>query len=236
MIRLLSACLILGATGLACSRHETLVFSSDPKLAQVQKSISDGNYDEAVNEAKELGASVPLSASASQALYLEAYSMVYGWGDFHQAARVLHQLLDEDPKGSLGLSAQRLLADSDYWQGNYLRAIREYEKLLSEPDQQVQDYSNFQIANCLLLKNKVGDAITAYRAIVDKDSPRRSAEMAQMMIANIYLKIQNPVQAKTEFQKLMSFTKNKAFQEDAQSSLRQIDGQEPFRKPTGGTE
>lgn len=236
MIRSLSACLILGVMSFACSRHETLGLSSDPKIAQIQKSIADGNYDEAVSETKEMGVQVPLSPLTQQALYLEAYCMVYGWGDFHQATRVLHQLLDEDPKGSLGLSAERLLADSDYWQGNYLRATREYGKLLSQSDQEVQDYSNLQIANCLLLKNKVGDAITAYRAIVDKDSPRRSAEMAQMMIANIYLKIQNPVQAKTEFQKLMSFTKNKAFQEDAQTNLREIDAQEPFKKPTGGTE
>jgi TolA-binding protein len=234
--RLFAAYLMLGILCLGCSRHETLGFSSDPKLAEVQKSIADGNYDAAVSQAKEIASQVPPSSSTPESLYLEAYSMVYGWGDFHQAARALKQLLQAYPKGALVLPAQKLLADCDYWQGNYSRAIREYGPLVTAPEKEAQDYAQLQIANCLLLKNKVGDAITAYRAIVDKEPANSSSDMAQLMIANIYLKIQNPIQAKTEFQKLMSFTKNKAFQEDAQNCVRQIEAQEPFEKSSGNKE
>jgi len=227
---------MVGVISLGCSRHETAGFSSDPKLAQVQQSIADGNYDAAVSQTREIASQVPPSSTTSRALYLEAYSMVYGWGDFHQAARALRQILQADPKGPLALPAQKLLADCDYWQGNYSRAIREYSPLVTSGEKDLRADADLQIANCLLLKHKVGDAITAYRAIVDKAPASGSSDMAQMMIANIYLKIQNPTQAKAEFQKLLSFTKNKAFQEDAQNCVRQIDAQEPFQKSNGNAE
>lgn len=227
---------MVGMSCLGCSRHETAGISSDPKLAQAQKSIADGNYDAAVSQTKEIVSQAPASTLTSQALYLEAYSMVYGWGDFHQAARALRQLLQSDPKGSLASPAQRLLADCDYWQGNYSRAIREYGPLAASGETDPREDANLQIANCLLLKNKVGDAITAYRAIVDRVPASSSADKAQMMIANIYLKIQNPTQAKTEFQKLLSFTKNKTFEEDARNCVRQIDSQAPFQKSNGDKE
>jgi tetratricopeptide (TPR) repeat protein len=234
--RLFAAYLMLGIVSLGCSRHQTSGFSSDLKLAQVQQSIADGNYNAAVSETKEIASQASFSASTPEALYLEAYCMVYGWGDFHQATRALKQLLQVDPKGELALPAQKLLADCDYWQGNYSRAIREYGPLATTEEKGLEADASLQIANCLLLKNKVGDAITAYRAIVDKAPAGASSDMAQMMIANIYLKIQNPTQAKTEFQKLLSFTRNKKFQEDAQNCVRQIDAQEPFQKSDGNRE
>ena len=236
VIRLFAAYLMVGMSCLGCSRHETAGFSSDPKLAQAQQSIAEGDYDAAVSQAKEIASQIPPSSATSQALYLEAYCMVYGWGDFHQAARALRGLLQADPKGPLALPAQKLLADCDYWQGNYSRAIREYGPLVTAGEKDPREDASLQIANCLLLKNKVGDAITAYRAIVDKAPASASSDMAQMMIANIYLKIQNPTQAKTEFEKLISFTRNKAFQEDARNCVRQIDAQEPFQKSSGKPE
>ncbi|HVM32401.1 MAG TPA: tetratricopeptide repeat protein [bacterium] len=199
-------------------------FSGDPRLREVEKSIAAGNYDAAVSQAANL-------SNVPEGLYLEGYAMAYGWGDFRKARKPLEQLVKAGADPALGESALRLLADCDYWEGYYSRAMREYKKLAESPDRDVQDYAALQIAGCLLLRNQVGDAITAYRALVEKSPGRPAAEQAQLMIANVYLRIQNPSQAKTELQKLLSFSKNKAYQADAQAALRQLDAQAPFEKP-----
>jgi predicted Zn-dependent protease len=232
--RFLTHFLILGLVLAGCGQSKHLSLSLDPKLEGAQEAIANGNYDAAVSLTREVAAEVPATtAVTSEALYLEAYAMAYGWGDFRQARKPLTQLLALPAEGPLGLASQRLLADCDYWEGYYIRAGREYQKLAATSDAEIQDYANLQEANCLLLKNRVGDAITAYRVLVDKDSSKPVASMAQMMIANIYLKIQNPSQAKTELQKLMSFTKNKVYQTDAQETLRQLEAQAPFQKSGG---
>jgi uncharacterized protein YifN (PemK superfamily) len=56
------------------------------------------------------------------------------------------------------------------------------------------------------------------------------ADSAQLMIANSYLRLQNYKQAKTELQKLISFTHDKDIQQATQKALRQIEEEEPFRK------
>ncbi len=126
------------------------------------------------------------------------------------------------------------MSDCRYWDGNYEKAIKEYKKLLAlYGDKGFSGYAQFQIANCLLLNEKVGDALTAYRELVEKSPTDPLADSAQLMVANTYLKLQNLSQAKTELQKLMSISKNRLVQSAVQKELRQMEEEEPFRKGVG---
>ncbi|HET9869270.1 MAG TPA: hypothetical protein VFR02_02055, partial [bacterium] len=107
---------------------------TDPQLRAIEDSITAGNYDAAVSQTRAVEAQSPAPSCAPQALYLEGYAMAYGWGDYRRARKPLEQLLDAAPAEPLASKALRLLADCDYWQGYYARAIREYQKLSSSPD------------------------------------------------------------------------------------------------------
>ncbi|MGH7739622.1 MAG: tetratricopeptide repeat protein [bacterium] len=215
-----------------CSRLKPEA-SVAPQLKTIQDAIAGGSYDAAVSEAKAVEGQKPALACEPSVLYLEAYAMAYGWGDFQRAQMPLRKLLNFKIRGPLTVPSQRLLADCEYWQGDYARAMREYQRLTLLPDPDIQDYARLQIAGCLLLLNKMGDALTAYRSIVDQEAGRPAAGMAQLMVSNIYLEIQNPGQGKSELQKLLKITKNKAYQEDAKETLRQIATEAPFNKDSG---
>jgi TolA-binding protein len=203
-------------------------------MKKVRSALTQGNYDEAVNAAKEIALRTPPTTETEEALYLEGYSLLYGRSDFKGARAPLQQLVDNYPKGAYTPEAQKLIADSRYWQGHYHTAIKEYRKLGSNfTDKNLQNYAKLQIGNCLLLDDKVGDAINGYRNLTEKSSDELTATSAQLMIANTYLKLQNVSQAKTELQKLISFTHNKDVQLAAQKALRQLEEEEPFKKGVG---
>lgn len=215
-----------------CSHAKTGA-SVAPQLQAIQDAIAQGSYDAAVSQAKAVEGQNPPLACEPSALYLEAYAIAYGWGDFQRAQKPLRKLLNFKTRGPLTVPSQKLLADCEYWQGDYARAMREYKRLTLLPNPDIQDYARLQMAGCLLLLNKMGDALTAYRSIVDQEPGRPAAGMAQLMVANIYLEIQNPGQGKTELQKLLTITKNKAYQQDAKETLRQIAAEAPFKKDSG---
>ena len=125
------------------------------------------------------------------------------------------------------------MADCLYWEGSYSKAIREYQTLGQSRDPAVQNYASFRTADCLLLRNKVGDALTAYRALAGKRPTDWTADSAQWRIANIYIKLQNLTQAKTELQKLIAATQNQNTRESAQMALSRLGETEPFQKGVG---
>jgi TolA-binding protein len=184
--------------------------------------------------AKEIASHNPPTAETEEAFYLEGYALLYGKSDFKAARAPLAQLTENYPKGAFSAEAQKLIADSRYWQGHYRIAVKEYKKLIANyRDKGLQDYARLQIGNCLLLDDKVGDAVASYRELAEKSQDATIASSAQLLIANTYLKLQNPAQAKTELQKLISIVKNKDIQLAAQKALRQLDEEEPFKKGVG---
>ena len=76
--------------------------------------------------------------------------------------------MESFPKGSHALDAQRLLADCHYWQGHYETAGAGYRKLQSLSPKAGAAYALFQVANCLLLDDKVGEALETYRTLIER--------------------------------------------------------------------
>jgi TolA-binding protein len=219
---------------IGCSKAKAPNLTDNAPIKKIREILSQGNYDEALKETKDIVRQIPLGSNAEEALFLQGYILAYDKSDFQAVRLPLKQLLDLYPKGFYAKDAQKLLADCYYWQGNYDNATKEYKKLLTKYSEKGFDtYVLMQIGNCLLLNDKVGDALNAYRELVEKYPADPLADSAQLMIANTYLKLQNLKQAKSEFQKLVSFTRNKDIQRASQRALRQIEEEEPFHKGVG---
>lgn len=220
-----------------CARQKPAAPADNQPLLKIREEISNGNYADALKSAKDISNQVPPGDNGQEALYLQGYLLAYGKSDFQGARLPLRQLLDVYPGGFYAADAQKLLADCEYWQGHYEKAGREYKKLFSSfGDRGFASYAQIQQGHCLLLDDKVGDALAAYQEIVEKYPAEPAATSAQLMIANAYLKLQNLKQAKTQLRKLMAFTKDPGIQQAAQNALRQIEEEEPFKKGVGVTE
>lgn len=227
--------LVWGMVG--CSKAPVAANTDDGSIQKLRQYVSQGDYEHALKASKDITSQVPPGPWNEEALYLQGYVLAYGKSDFQEVHSPLNQLLDLYPTGTFAAASQKLLADCQYWQGNYDKAIKEYKKLsANHPDSGFDSYSELQIANCLLLNDKVGDALAQYRELVEKNPTDPLADSAQLMIANTYLKLQNFKQAKLELQKLMSLTQNKDVQHSAQRELRQMEEEEPFKKGVEVTE
>lgn len=219
---------------LGCSKSKPKPGIDDSPIRKAREDLKKGNYEDCLKDTKEITSQVPPGPFAEEAYYLHAYAMAFGRSDFQAAKLSLKQLLDLYPNGKFALDAQKLLADCQYWLGHYQTAGREYKKLTTVyAGKGLESYALLQMGNCLLLDDKVEDALAAYRELADKYPTDPLADSAQLMIANSYLKLQNYKQAKVELQKLMSFTRDKDVQDAAQKALRQIEEEEPFRKGVG---
>jgi len=217
-----------------CSKSKPAVPVEDGRNQKLRTEIENGNYEEGLRLSKDMAAKNPRDENNEEALYLKAYILAYGKSDFQEARTPLKQLLDLYPNGPYALAARKLIADCQYWQGHYNHAMADYKNLgTNEGESGLTGYVQFQTANSLLLDEKVGDALTTYRELVEKHPLDPLCDSAQLMIVNIYLKLQNAAQAKSELQKLMSFTQNKELQRLAQKTLRQMEEEEPFRKGVG---
>jgi TolA-binding protein len=229
-IILILACLVFPA----CSRPKTSAPTDDGPIKSLRQALAEGNYEDALKRSKEITSQIPPGPYIEEALYLQGYDQAFGRSDFQGARSPLKQLLDLAPAGRFASGAQKLLADCQYWQGHYQTAAKEYRKLASVyPGKGLDSYALMQTGNCLLLDDKVADALDTYREIVEKYPTDPLADSAQLMVANSYLKLQNFPQAKTELQKLMSVTHDKDIQQEAQKALRQLEEEEPFRKGVG---
>jgi len=224
----------MGFIGAGCSKAKTAQDLDDPRLPKLKDSLASGDYNEALKLSKEIVSEVPPSPAAEEALYLQGYILAYGKSDFQGARLPLKQLLDLFPNHTYAAETRKFLADCNYWEGHYTKAIEEYKKLQDHfGDKGFGSYAQIQIANCLLLNQKVGDALTAYRELIEKYPTDPLADSAQLLIADTYLKLQNPSQARAELQKLMAMTKNRELQHATQKALRQLEEEEPLRKGVG---
>ena len=171
---------------------------------------------------------------AERATVPERFSMAFGRSDFQSAKQYLKQLLEQYPSSRYAMDSQKLLADCQYWLGHYQTAIKEYKTLMTVyAGKGLDSYALFQTGNCLLLDDKVGDALAAYRELTEKYPTDSLADSAQLLIANSYIKLQNYKQAKVELQKLMSFTRDRDVQEAAQKALHQLEDEETLHKGVG---
>ncbi len=212
-----------------CSSHKAEVAIS-PEIKNLQELMTKGSYDDALKAARALSGKVPASPDAAQALYLEGYILAYDKADIQNARPPLRKLLEAYPQSSYVLPAQKLIADSQYWQGHYRGAVEEYKKLGAMGDVNLALYSKLQTGNCLLMDDKVDAALNHYRELIEKNPGTAIADSAQLMTANAYLKLQNVSQAKKELKKLIAQSQNHDIQESAQKALRQIEEEASFDK------
>ncbi len=210
-------------TQLACHKAKPVaVVPADPQVENLKGLIARAHYEEAANQAKTIASQVAHGQDVSEILYLESYALMFGEKDYGGARAALKQLLDFFPQSPHAIEAQQWIADCHYWDSNYDRALREYRKL-EGAGKDAQTYAFYQEANCLLLKDKVGDALTTYRNLIEKYPGSPLADSAQLMVANTYLKLDDRALAKTELQKFMSMTKNPALLHSAQKALDQLE-------------
>lgn len=215
--------LLIAFIQIGCSGSKSKEVSLSPEVKSIQELMVKGNYDDALKIAKDILTKAPVSQDVPTALYLEGYILAFDKSDLQNARPPLRKLLEVYPQSSYVTPSQNLIADTQYWQGHYGGAIEEYRKLESMSDSSLGLYSKLQIGNCLLLEDKVGDALTYYRDLVEKNPGSTIADSAQLMTANAYLKLQNVPQAKKELKKLISQSQNHDIQESAQKALRQIE-------------
>jgi outer membrane protein assembly factor BamD (BamD/ComL family) len=208
---------------IGCSGSKSKEVSLSPEVKSIQELMVKGSYDEALKITKDILTKVPVSMDLPIALYLEGYILAFDKSDLQNCRPPLRKLLEEYPQSTYVIPSQKLIADTQYWQGHYGGAIEEYRKLESMGDSSFDLYSKLQIGNCLLLEDKVGDALTYYRELIEKNPGTTIADSAQLMTANAYLKLQNVSQAKKELKKLIAQSQNHDIQESAQKALRQIE-------------
>ncbi len=221
-------------SSVACSKFKPVVAaeSSNPQVENLKGLIAKAHYETAINQAKVIVSQVPPSPAVPEALYLESYALIFGEKAYPEARLALKQLLDFFPQSPHAVEGAKWIGDCHFWEGNYDRALKEYTKLEGAGND-VAPYALYQEANCLLLKDKVGDALTSYRSLVEKFPASPLAQSAQLMVANTYLKLQDRSLAKTELQKFVSISKNPTLIHSAQNALRQLEEKEPFRKGVG---
>ena len=206
-----------------CSEQKSKDVSVSPEMKSIQESLSKGNYDDALKAAKDIVAKAPPSPDAANALYLEGYILAFDKSDLQNARPPLRKLLEDYPQSTYVIPSQKLIADTQYWQGHYGGAVEEYKKLETLGDSSLTLYSKLQIGNALLLEDKVGDALTCYQELIEKNQGTVIADSAQLMTAYAYLKLQNVSQAKKELKKIIAQSQNHDIQESAQKALRQIE-------------
>lgn len=195
--------------------------SIDPQIELLKGLISRAHYDQAAKKAKEFVAQNSTSPNLAEALYLESYALIFGERAYPEARTVLKQLLDYFPQSPHAVEAQQWVGDCHYWESNYDRALKEYHRL-EGAGKGSDPYALYQEGNCLLLKDKVGDALAEYRTLVEKYPASPLAESAQLIVANTYLKLQDKAMAKTELQKFISITKNPDLLHSAQKSIQDL--------------
>ncbi len=219
--------LIFTSAGMACNKShppapQGVAAESDPQIERLKVLIATAHYDQAARKAKDLGAQSPNSPLVPEALYLESYALIFGEKAYPEARAVLKQFLDYYPQNPHAVEAEQWIGDCHFWEANYDRALREYRKLAGA-GKDIEPYALYQQGNCLLLKDKVGDALATYRSLVEKYPSSPLADSAQLMVANTYLKLQDRALAKAELQKFITQSKNPSLLRSARKTLQDLE-------------
>lgn len=214
--------LFFAVFGASCRKNNATRGRSQA-FAMVEKSVQEGRFDEAMKHAAAAAEKVPPPEDLDEILFLQGWLSAFHFSDLQRAASVWQHLLDVYPDSSKALLTRRFLADVWYWQARYDQALDAYRTLAKDvEDVPSRCYARLQAAHCLVLKNEIGEALTAYRKVVD-DCPAESfAETAQLMIGNLYVKIGNPAQARLEFEKLAKLTKRPELRQTSHRQMRKL--------------
>lgn len=103
------------------------------------------------------------------------------------ALAIVLAVLSAAPAWSGDPAASLAFADHLYQQGDYYRAVTEYERVLFlHPGTREAATARFQIAQCYFQSEKYGQAIERYRSLIIDMAADPLAEQAQLMLAEAY--------------------------------------------------
>lgn len=217
-----------------CSKTPLPATDARDPLQGPKALLSEGRYEEAIQSLKE-GLTHPGQPSADrEAQFLEAYATLFGRGDFQATKAVCKRVAQLGPADNMGLDAQRMIADCQFWLGHHQTAYKEYKKLVSlSQGAGMQSYALFQAANCLLLEDKVAEALDAFRNITDHFQGTSMADSAQISIVNSYLRLQDFKQARIEAERLVSSSRDPGLQDQVRQGIKDMMENESFQGNKG---
>ena len=214
------------ATVLLTGCHKAPEPQAQPETAAVAKikdALAQGHYDEALALAKATGPQAPEGAVRNELLFLQTYTQMVCRGDLGGARAPLRPLTATFPSGNLSLEGQKALADCHFWQGHFQTSAKQYPKLLAAPGaSRWEPYALFQIGLCLLLEDKVTEALASFKDVATRFPQDPMAEAAQFSIVNSYLRLQDLKQAKAELNRLIASTHDEALRAQAKDALQQV--------------
>ncbi|HVZ81391.1 MAG TPA: tetratricopeptide repeat protein [bacterium] len=200
-------------------------------LERIKESLRQGRYDEALALEKDASGQLAAGPAKNEALFLQTYTQMVGRGDLGGARVPLRPLVATFPSGFLSVEGQKALADCHFWQGHYQTSAKEYRKLLTASGTgRWESYALFQIGLCLLLEDKVTEALDCFQNVVDRFPKDPMADAAQFSIVNSYLKLQDLKNAKTQLHHLITASQDPFLKTQAQESLQQIVEKETFER------
>jgi TolA-binding protein len=161
---------------------------------------------------------------SAEAAYLKGYVLAYGQLRFKEARDVLRGMVNEHAKHPLAPLAQKALADSFYWQGDYPHALEEYARLrVLYGSEGWGAYALYQSGQCLLLQRKDGDALAVFRDAAEKYPGDPMSDAALLRVAEVYRMLDDDLQARDEFQHVLKVSKEPAVRSIAMDELESIE-------------
>jgi TolA-binding protein len=170
---------------------------------------------------------------SAEAAYLKGYVLTYGQHRFNEAREVLKGMVDEHAKHPLAPLAQKALADSFYWQGDYVHALEEYRRLqVLYGSQGWGAYALYQSGQCFWLQRKDGDSLAVFREAAEKYPGDPMADAALLRVAEVYRALDDDLQARDEFQHVLKVSKNPVVRNIAMDELETIEheSENPHKK------
>jgi TolA-binding protein len=198
-------------------------------------SLASGNYSEALEKAEVVSRLPSQQKGTAEANYLKGYVQVYGQYRFKEGREALKGMVDTYPKHVLAPLAQKALADSFYWQGEYPQALQEYSRLkILYGAAGWGAYALYQSGNCLLLQHKDGDALAMYRDAVEQYPGDPMSDASMLRVAEVYRALDDDLQAREEFQHVLKDAKDPSVRAVATDELETIEHEEENPKNKGG--
>ena len=220
-VSLLSAVLCAACQG---SSHRTSASQTPPAVKPAYASLAGGHYAEALLQCEPLAQGPASQAGSAEAVYLKGYVLAFGQLRLKEARDVLRGMVDEHAKHPLAPLAQKALADSFYWQGDYPHALAEYARLrVLYGSEGWGAYALYQSGQCLLLQRKDGDALAVFRDAAEKYPGDPMSDAALLRVAEVYRRLDDGLQARDEFQHVLRVSKDPAVRGIAMDELESIE-------------
>jgi len=180
-----------------------------------------GTFDEA-NQAYETAIQIGIGNLEAEVMY--AISVNYdSLGDYSKAAESYQNVLSLDPSEELLFDVEFKYAQMKKKQGSYDEAIVLFEKSLgNDRNKKMFPMIKMEIADCLIRKNDIDNAITAYQDITEEHKNTEYAAKAFYQLGNMYEKFQDYNAAQESFNEVKKAFSRSAYADSSEMKRRDI--------------